>query len=128
MNSLDESKKNESDSLSELAESLPEWKKKFKPYTKKPLPGFAYNPLRTLPRNLLCPCLSGKKFKVCHLRLLPEIIPEKLANEYAEKMKRPKLIFKTSENTDAVIGPAMVEKKPDAEGNGRASPDQRIDE
>lgn len=33
----------------------------------KPLEGYIRNPLLDLPRNMKCPCHSGKKFKVCCL-------------------------------------------------------------
>lgn len=37
-------------------------------------PGYAWNPLRSVPRNFPCPCRSGKKFKSCHLdRLAPAV-------------------------------------------------------
>lgn len=49
--------------------------------------GMAWNPLLGLPRNSRCPCHSGKKFKNCHLDVLPKVIPEKLAQEYSEGIK-----------------------------------------
>lgn len=45
-------------------------------------PGFAWNPLLKVPRNILCPCGSGTKFKNCHLPKMPRAISEKLAAEY----------------------------------------------
>ena len=45
--------------------------------------GHQWNPLKTLPRNMKCPCLSGKKFKNCHLKLLPEVVTEKEAKFYS---------------------------------------------
>lgn len=45
-------------------------------------PGYSWNPLLGIPRNHLCPCDSGKKFKHCHLPTLPRAIPEQLAGEY----------------------------------------------
>lgn len=55
--------------------------------TTKLNPGMAWNPLVTLPRNMPCPCDSGKKYKHCHLPVMPRAIPEKLAAEYAEQIK-----------------------------------------
>jgi hypothetical protein len=43
------------------------------PYQLKP--GFVWNPLKKFPRNSLCPCKSGKKFKKCHLKSMPEALP-----------------------------------------------------
>lgn len=51
-------------------------------------PGFAWNPLLTLPRNIPCPCGGGKKFKHCHLPNMPRAIPEKLATEWAKELKK----------------------------------------
>lgn len=41
-----------------------------------PKPGFIRNPLLAFPRNELCPCKSGKKFKKCHLPVLPWYIED----------------------------------------------------
>lgn len=60
--------------------------------------GYAWNPLLTLPRNRPCPCLSGKKFKQCHLNLLPRIVLEKDAESFKKQMAKPDLVFKTQEN------------------------------
>jgi hypothetical protein len=65
-----------------------------------PMPGFQWNPLLTLPRNRACPCLSGKKFKVCCLGRLPKVVPEKLATEYREQMRKPDLVFLTPHNQE----------------------------
>jgi len=54
-----------------------------------PKPGFIWNSLKKLPRNMPCPCQSGKKFKACHLNMLPPVVPEKIAKSYIEAMKRP---------------------------------------
>jgi hypothetical protein len=51
--------------------------------------GFAWNPLLGLPRNMPCPCDSGKKYKHCHLLTMPRAIPIKLAMEYKAGMKNP---------------------------------------
>lgn len=62
--------------------------------------GFEWNPLRQLPRNMLCPCQSGKKFKACHLQKLPLAVPTAVAESFREQMRKPALIFKTEENKD----------------------------
>lgn len=36
-----------------------------------PPPGYVWNPLQKYPRNLFCPCTSGKKFKKCCLSKMP---------------------------------------------------------
>lgn len=46
--------------------------------------GYSWNPLKKHPRNSPCPCGSQKKFKKCHLDLLPEAI----TTQEAEKLKR----------------------------------------
>lgn len=63
-----------------------------------PAKGFARNPLLGLPRNEPCPCRSGKKFKVCCLRTLPEVVPEVVAAQHRQQMSRPDLVFMTQEN------------------------------
>lgn len=72
----------------------------------KPLPGFAWNPLRTLPRNIPCPCLSGRKFKTCCLIKLPPVVPAKDAEAFLEQMSKPDLVFLTKEN-EGRIGEAV---------------------
>lgn len=55
-------------------------------------PGFVWNPLLKYPRNELCPCGSGKKFKKCHLDQLPQAIPKsagKDARIVAKKQPAP---------------------------------------
>lgn len=94
---------NEKSSSYELAESIPP-----RPSTKhtlrKPLPGFTYNPLKSYPRNNPCPCLSGKKFKVCHLNKLPEVIPQKDAESYSRLLKLTKNIkFVTKDNQEELM-------------------------
>ena len=42
-----------------------------------PKDGYQFNEMRSLPRNRPCPCNSGKKFKKCHLPIMPDIIPTK---------------------------------------------------
>lgn len=66
--------------------------------------GFAWNPLLTLPRNIPCPCRSGKKFKACHLNMLPRVIPEKFAKRYREQMRAKDLVFLTKENEKEIAG------------------------
>lgn len=81
-----------------LRQALPPQLKPGQRLARKPKRGFAFNPLRALPRNSLCPCKSGKKFKSCHLRLLPEIVTEETAAKYREQMLKPDLVFITNEN------------------------------
>lgn len=50
-----------------------------------PRPGFIRNPLLRFPRNKKCPCNSGKKFKHCHLNVLPYAIPD------PKQMKKPEV-------------------------------------
>lgn len=57
-----------------------------------PSPGWTYNPLKGLERNSLCPCQSGKKFKKCHLNLLPELVPLEVAEKYRRVLKTTKVI------------------------------------
>ena len=60
--------------------------------------GLAWNPLRELPRNRKCPCLSGKKFKVCHLSILPKVVTTADAENYRAQMEKPD--FQTPENKE----------------------------
>lgn len=49
----------------------------------------AINPLSKYPRNLACFCGSGKKFKKCHLYLVPKYIYKtelKKLSKYVEDM------------------------------------------
>lgn len=62
------------------------------------VPGHVWNPLRALPRNRPCPCLSGKKFKACCLANLPLAVREADAKIYIEQMQKPDLVFMTQEN------------------------------
>lgn len=64
----------------------------------QPKPGFEWNPLRSLPRNLPCPCQSGKKYKACHLDKMPLVVPVAVANDYREQIAKPGLVFRTKEN------------------------------
>ncbi len=65
---------------------------------RRPLKGYAWNPLRKLPRNKPCPCRSGLKFKRCCLANLQPIIPESAAEAYKEQMAKPDLVFVTKTN------------------------------
>lgn len=47
-----------------------------------PKAGWCRNPLMGLPRNMSCPCFSGKKFKVCCLPLTHEYIPGEALEAY----------------------------------------------
>jgi uncharacterized protein YecA (UPF0149 family) len=78
-----------------------------------PAKGFAFNPLRKLDRNMLCPCQSGKKFKKCHLDLLPEVVPQKQAEIYKQTMKAHKhLRFVTGDQQAAVPETAVDQDDP----------------
>ena len=48
----------------------------------KPNAGFVWNPLLKLPRNMACPCKSGKKWKVCCLPVTKHVIPRDAFDEY----------------------------------------------
>lgn len=51
-------------------------------------PGYSWNPLLKIPRNMACPCKSGKKFKACHLDKLPRAIPTKIADQFKRDLKQ----------------------------------------
>lgn len=68
----------------------------------KPAPGFAWNPLRKLQPNIPCPCLSGKKFKVCCRDQLAPIVEESVAKQFAEQMQKEDLVFLTPDNHDKI--------------------------
>lgn len=64
-----------------------------------PIKGMVWNPLRELPRNMLCPCkMTGLKFKACCLPKLPLVVPENVAKVFKEQMAKPDFIFRTAEN------------------------------
>jgi hypothetical protein len=86
-----------------------------------PMPGFVWNPIRTYPRNNPCPCRSGQKFKACCLNRLPPAVPEELARQYREQMKKPDLIFITKEN-EGYIKSAIDELSVAGEGAEDATP------
>ncbi len=48
------------------------------------LKGWAPNPLMQLPRNMQCPCKSGKKWKACCLPLTKPYVLEINAHAYHE--------------------------------------------
>lgn len=50
----------------------------------QPTDGFVRNPLRELPRNMACPCGSGKKFKKCCLDVTRLYIPREHLDEYSK--------------------------------------------
>jgi len=54
----------------------------------RPKDGFDWNPLLSLPRNMPCPCGSGRKFKLCHLLTLPKAIPFSMAAQYRKVVKQ----------------------------------------
>lgn len=82
-----------------------------------PAPGFTHNPLLKLPRNMPCPCRSLKKFKVCCLPKLPQVVSIKDAELYREQMERPNLTFVTHENKELLR--AAAELKPYFEEQAR---------
>lgn len=65
-------------------------------------PRMVPNPLRLLPRKSLCPCRSGKKFKLCCLIKLPAMVPVALAEQFREQMTKPDLVFLTPDNAEEV--------------------------
>ena len=66
-------------------------------------PGFVWNPLLKLPRNMRCPCGSGKKLKACHLDKFPRAIKKELADQYQLAMRNPDRIdFIEDDNRNAV--------------------------
>ena len=75
------------------------------PKMRIPMKGYDWNPLRNLPRNAPCPCgVSGKKFKQCCLKVMPEIVLMERADEYREAMKTPHLVrFAVEEPKSASI-------------------------
>lgn len=78
-----------------------------------PKPGFVFNPLRKLPVNMPCPCMSGKKFKKCHLDLLPLVVPKKLAESYKYHMQAPNLKFVDGEKENAKAKPVETQEVPE---------------
>jgi hypothetical protein len=66
----------------------------------QPMPGYTHNPLLKLSRNMLCPCLSGKKFKACCLGALPRLVTVREAEIYSEAMLKPDLVFQTPANKE----------------------------
>ena len=59
-----------------------------------------WNPLKKLPRNMKCPCLSGKKFKTCCMIKLPTLVTKEAAARYRAQMAKPDLVFVTAENRE----------------------------
>lgn len=78
-----------------------------------PMPGMAWNPLLRYPRNRMCPCLSGKKFKACCLLTLPRVVPSAVAKTYAEAIASGKPLHFIQDE----------EKKPETEGDHAAAQD-----
>lgn len=66
----------------------------------KLMKGFSWNPLINLPRNNLCPCKSGKKFKVCCLLVLPRVVTNENANYYKKQMENSDMVFMTKDNQE----------------------------
>ncbi len=65
------------------------WKRGLGRNAWRPKDGFQINPLLKLPRNMSCPCQSGKKFKACHLDLLEKVISDDRAQVYEAALKQP---------------------------------------
>jgi len=80
---------------------------------REPIPGFARNPLLTLPRNQACPCRSGKKFKRCCLKVIPGVVTELMAKDFAAQMKKPDLVFVTNDNEAKVVAEAKQTVEPE---------------
>lgn len=72
----------------------------------KVMPGWAWNPLLTLPRNQPCPCRSGLKFKTCCLRKLPKVVTIQDAEIFKAQMLKPDLVFITKENEAKIAAEA----------------------
>lgn len=68
-----------------------------------PMEGYEWNPLRTLPPNQPCPCLSGRKFKKCCKDGLPLAVPKGVADQFRAQMKKPDLVFLTKTNGEKVM-------------------------
>ena len=58
-------------------------------------PSSRWNPLLNYPRNSPCPCQSGKKFKKCHLNMLPLAVKAEEAETYKKVMAQHKTIMFT---------------------------------
>lgn len=71
--------------------------------------GFAWNPLLKIPRNVPCPCDSGKKFKACHLLSMPRVVPQSLADEYKKGMAHVEIIKFIGDEKDKNL---ETDKKP----------------
>jgi hypothetical protein len=96
----------------------------------KPMPGFAWNPLKTLNPNRPCPCLSEKKFKACCLDKLAPVVSQALADDFKIQMEKPDLVFMTPDNEAKIkdrIAPHVQAqmKKQMAEMNERAEQEKR---
>lgn len=85
-----------------LKQLTPEDSAKMVPPCWKPSEGMDYNPLKSYPRNNPCPCKSGKKFKHCHLDLIPPVIPENLVEVYKVAIAQPDFIIVTKENEEMI--------------------------
>lgn len=51
-------------------------------------PGFVRNPLKDLPRNMACPCKSGRKWKVCCLPVTHPYVREEALPAYQEVLNQ----------------------------------------
>ncbi len=58
----------------------------------KAKPGFVANPLLKYPRNRVCPCGSGEKFKSCCLKVMTRYVTADLADRYQKGMRNINLI------------------------------------
>lgn len=91
----------EKEASQETTQALP-LPKKFRTIYSSPIPGCTWNPLLTLPPNMLCPCRSERKFKHCCKKTLPRVVTIKTAEEYKKQMAKPDLIFVTRNNEQAL--------------------------
>lgn len=95
-------KNNSNETLPALEESLLNKlaKKRARSMVRALKADYAYNPLLSLPRNSLCPCRSGEKFKRCCLPTLPRAVTIVEANTFKEQMEKPDLLFITDGNRE----------------------------
>lgn len=54
----------------------------------RPKEGFVANPYLRLPRNMACPCSSGKKFKHCCLPQMPRFVPQSVITELRDHQNK----------------------------------------
>jgi hypothetical protein len=84
---------------------------KHRPIAQIPKPGFAWNPLWSLPPNMLCPCLSGVKFKRCCRPRLPRVVTEDVAKGFKAQIAMPDLVFQTPHNAEKIAAKIAQQTK-----------------